>query len=88
MTTNEILEQYGVKPSPTSTFIKSRVDLLKKLHEIMMNMNDEDCYFTWILIVPDEPSDDDFEFIASDDKEFEEVLNLFERLFHEYKQYE
>lgn len=88
MNTNEILEQYGIKPAPTSTFIESRVALLKKMHEIMMNMNDEDCYFTWILFVPDEPSDDDFEFIASNDEDWNYALELFERLFHEYKQYE
>ena len=48
--------------------LKSRVKLLTALHEIMMNMNDEDCYFTWILTVPDEPSEDDFVWIASNDE--------------------
>ncbi len=88
MNTNEILKQFGIKPAPTSTFIESRVALLKRMHEIMMNMNDEDCYFTWILHVPDEPTKEDFESIASNDSEWEHTLNLFERLFHEYKEYE
>lgn len=65
--------------------LKSRVKLLTALHEIMMNMNDEDCYFTWILTVPDEPSEDDFAWIASNDEEFNFVLDLFERLFHQFR---
>ena len=85
MNTNEILEQYGIKPAPTSTFIESRVALLKKLHEIMLTMNNEECYFTWILCVPDEPSEEDFEFFAESDSEWNHVLELFEKLFHEYK---
>lgn len=65
--------------------IKSRVKLLQTLHEIMMNMNDEDCYFTWILEVPDEADENDFAWIASNDDEFNYVLDLFERLFHQFR---
>ena len=65
--------------------MKSRIKLLQTLHEIMMNMNDEDCYFTWILAVPDEPSENDFAWIASNDDEFNYVLDLFERLFHQFR---
>lgn len=68
--------------------IKSRVKLLKLMHEIMMNMNHEEAYMTWIYIVPDEPSDDDFEYIAEDDDDFNEVVELFQRLFDRYKKYE
>ena len=68
--------------------IESRIELLKKLNEIMMCMNDEDCYFTWILIVPDEATDDDFQSIALDEESFNEVLDLFEKLFHRYRRYE
>ena len=70
---------------PTSTFLESRVALLKRMHEMMMLMNNEDCYFTWIMIVPDEPSDEDFESIATSDSEWDYVLNLFEKLFHQYR---
>ena len=68
--------------------IESRIELLKKLNEIMMCMNDEDCYFTWVLIVPDEATDDDFQSIALDEESFNEVLDLFEKLFHRYRRYE
>lgn len=65
--------------------IKSRIKLLTLLHEIMMNMNDEDCYFTWIMVVPDEASEDDFAWIAANDEEFNYTLDLFERLFHQFR---
>ena len=66
--------------------LKSRVELLKKLHDIMMNMNDEDCYFRWITWVPDEPTDEDFKSIALDTEEFQQVLQFFMMLFNEYRE--
>ena len=71
-------------PSVTS-FVESRVILLKKLDSIMRCMNDEECYMTWILTVPDEATKEDFEDIAGDDEFFDEVLELFLRLFAWYK---
>lgn len=68
--------------------LNSRVELLKKLHSIMMNMNDEEAYMSWIIIVPDEPTQEDFESIAEDDKFFHEVLTRFHSLFGTYKNYE
>ena len=74
-----------VSETPTSTFIESRVELLQKLDSIMRCMNDEECYMTWILTVPDEATKEDFEDIAGDDEFFDEVLELFLRLFAWYK---
>ena len=68
--------------------LKSRVELLTKLHSIMMNMNDEEAYMSWIMTVPDEPTREDFEDIAKDDKFFHEVLTRFHALFGTYKEYE
>lgn len=68
--------------------LNSRIELLKKLHSIMMCMNDEEAYMLWIEIVPDEPTDADFESIAEDDKFFHEVLTRFHSLFGTYKNYE
>lgn len=65
--------------------LESRVGLLKRLHDIMMNMNDEDCYFRWITWVPDEPTEEDFRSIAEDDEEFHDVLDFFSMLFNTYK---
>ena len=68
--------------------IESRINLLTKLHSIMMCMNDEECYMSWILMVPDEPTKEDFKDIAEDDKFFHEVLTRFHLLFGTYKDYE
>lgn len=72
--------------TPTITsFVESRIILLKKLNSIIKMMNDELAYMTWIELVPDEATISDFESIAEDDKAFDEVLNEFQRLFALYK---
>lgn len=65
--------------------INERTNLLIKLHSIMICMNDENAYMEWIVTVPDEPTREDFEDIAQDDKFFNEVLKEFMRIFNEYK---
>ena len=86
-TYKELAKIHGIEINEpaTSTFIESRVELLQKLDSIMRNMNDEECYMTWILTVPDEATTEDFEDIAGDDEFFDEVLELFLRLFAWYK---
>ena len=57
---------------------ESRIKQLKAMHQLMMEANDEDIYYTWIVGgVPDEPDDSDFEFIASDDEAYNECFDLF-----------
>ena len=85
MTNAEIIEMMKSMEGPKSSFVDSRTKLLKTLHNIMINMNDENAYMTWIYIVPDEPTEEDFVSIACNDKDFEEVLDLFISLFTEYK---
>ena len=54
-----------------------RVAQLKAMHEVMLNANNENIYMSWIITVPDCPSDDDFEFIAENDENYNEVCDLF-----------
>lgn len=68
--------------------LKSRVELLKRLHEIILNMNHENAYMNWIYLVPDEPSTDDFVSIAEDETDFNDTLTLFTRIFERYSKYE
>ena len=64
---------------------QQRIDLLKAMHEIMINMNNEDAYFSWVTLgVPDEPQEDDFESIASDPEGFKETTDHFTRVFKRY----
>lgn len=58
--------------------LEARVAQLKAMHELMLNVNDEEIYMTWIVTgVPDEPSDTDFEDIALDDEMYNECFDLF-----------
>lgn len=57
-----------------------RIQKLKAMHEMMLNVSDEDYYMTWIYTVPDCPSEYDFEDIASDDEEYKHVEEVFKKL--------
>lgn len=58
-----------------------RVEQLKAMHEVMTKANDERIYMSWASEgVPDCPSDDDFEYIASDTEQYEDIIKLFVRL--------
>lgn len=60
---------------------KARMSQLKAMHEVMINANDENIYMSWITCgVPDCPSDDDYEFIAEDDENYNEAVDLFIKL--------
>ena len=63
----------------------NRIMLLKVLHTIMLNMNDEEAYYHWTAIaVPDAFSEEDLEDIAEDDDEFQYVLRMFCAIFLQY----
>ena len=61
-----------------------RIGFLKDMHNYIIDMGDEDIYDVWIEEgVPDEPDDEIFEFIASEDDEWREVCALFGKLVEE-----
>ena len=61
-----------------------RIGFLKDMHNYILNMGDDFIYDIWIRDgVPDEPDDEIFEFIASDDDEWREVCELFGKLVKE-----
>ena len=57
-----------------------KIRKLKAMHEMMINIDDEGYYMTWIYTVPDEPSERDFEDIAEDVEMYNEVEELFKKL--------
>lgn len=60
---------------------KTRVKLLKGMHNYIINLKNESIYGAWILTgIPDSPYEDDFEFFALDDKEWVYICKLFARL--------
>lgn len=58
----------------------ARISQLKAMHKLMCNANDENIYMTWIYLIPDCPSEDDFIEIASDDEQYNECFDLFVKL--------
>lgn len=56
---------------------ENRVEQLRAMHMVMRCANDENFYMRWIVLVPDCPSNYDFECIAKDDEEYNEVVDLF-----------
>lgn len=69
------------KETISSWNLKARVNQLKAMHELMCNSNDEEIYYSWIVTgVPDEPSEEDFEYIAMDDDSYNECWDLFVKL--------
>lgn len=57
-----------------------RADQLEAMHRLICLANDESIYEHWILLVPDEPSREDFEDMAEDLATYNEVCDLFQRL--------
>ena len=64
----------------TSMITKYRIRKLKAMHEMVLNIDDENYYMNWIYTVPDCPSEYDFEDIAEDVEMYNEVEELFKRL--------
>jgi hypothetical protein len=50
------------------------------MHDVIRCANDEEIYFTWIELIPDEPRRDDFESVAESDEEYNEIVDLFIKL--------
>ena len=61
-----------------------RIALLKAQHEIIKYMNNEEAYMEWINIVPDCPTEDDFEFIAEDEELFADAMECFKDIMNTY----
>lgn len=61
--------------------IQLRKKLLKEMNTYIIEMGDEEIWATWIALgVPDAPSEDDYDFIAENDDEWNDVCGLFGRL--------
>lgn len=61
--------------------IQERVEILKAMHTLMQHASNENIYWHWVTLgPPDEPDDDDFEYIAEDNENYNEVIDLFVRL--------
>ena len=62
----------------------SRIKLLKAMDEIVVDINDENAYASWIVTVPDQASDDDFEDIAEDQEFCDDVCRKFALIMNRF----
>ena len=59
----------------------NKVEFIKALNEIILGLGDEDLIEPWLMCgVPDQADESDFEFIANDQKSFDETVNLFVKM--------
>ena len=60
---------------------KTRVKLLKEMNTYMLQLGNETLLGAWFLTgIPDCPGEEDFEFFATDDNEWNYIVRLFGRL--------
>lgn len=60
---------------------KTRIELLKGMNTYMLQLGNETLLDAWFLIgIPDCPDEEDFEFFATDDNEWNYIVRLFGRL--------
>ena len=74
---SELLNYNEVIPGHTKD---ARITQLKAMHNLMCEANDENIYMSWIYLMPDCPSEEDFESIAIDDEQYNECFDLFVKL--------
>ena len=61
--------------------IKTRITPLKQMNAYIINLGDEEIWMEWIMVgVPDEPCEEDYQFIAEDDKSWIDICELFGQL--------
>lgn len=61
--------------------IIERVKLLKQMNAYIINLGDEEIWMEWIMVgVPDEPCEEDYQYIAENDKDWIDICELFGQL--------
>lgn len=67
------------------SLMKSRIALVKEMDAIARSLNDEDLIDIWLMNgCPDESTDEDYEYIATNLEEFKDIVKLFSRLMNRY----
>lgn len=71
---NEVEEKYELE-------IRKRIKLLINMDAyIRLRINNEELFYTWIMIVPDEATLEDYEDLAVEDESYFGVCELFSKL--------
>ena len=59
---------------------KYKAQKLEAMHNIMIYIDDEDYYYTWINLIPDGATEEDFIEIAEDEVFYKEAEEAFKKL--------
>lgn len=63
---------------------KERAEFVQSMNNVVKHLNDENAYMHWIMVVPDEAEQADFEDIADDEELFDEAVYLFKNIMERY----
>ena len=74
---NKEIERKETMPGYTRD---ARVEQLKAMHQLIANCNDENIYMSWIYLMPDGATEEDFIDIAMDDEMYNECWEKFLKL--------
>lgn len=63
--------------------IEVRLQIVKKMDEVVRNFNDEELIMTWLMVgCPDASTEEDYLWFAEDEQEYLDLVKLFGKLFH------
>lgn len=69
----------------TREMIKHRAAIVRSMNTLVLALNNEEPLFhSWLYIVPDEATEDDFEQIAEDEELFTDVVDTFKDIMNDY----
>lgn len=61
--------------------VQTRIELLKQMNQYIINIGDEEIWMDWIAVgVPDEATEEDYEFMANDEVIWCETCEIFGEL--------
>ncbi len=64
---------------------EQRIELLKGMNQYIIDLGDEEVYEVWFSLgIPDEPTEDDYKFIADNIEEWVRTCQLFGQLIKCY----
>lgn len=68
---------------------EQRIQLLKQMNQYIIDLGDEEVYEAWFSLgVPDEPTEEDYEFIAKDAKHFAFICSMLGQIVKRYDKLE
>ena len=65
----------------------NRFEAVKSMNCIVKSLVNEDAYFRWIEVVPDEATDEDIADLIADEELFADTIRLFKEIMRDYLNY-